>query len=634
MRHLLRVLAWLIPAATTLAAPVIDQSHTITQSTGASIIYAGNSPAQLFTVGASGLLSKVDVLMQRDGGDIGNLALELWPVVAGGPAGSTPLFSVPINPASIPTTSPVFVPVDVTAGQLFVSPGDQFAIAVSGTADLSAPNAAWGGGYPGYNAGDRFDRSGVWETAASDTDYGFRTWVDADVLPGGIPTLERTPTSEWDASLSMSGASVIFSAGDSMRVDRAPTFDEDERGLMEFDLSGLPQGATIQSATLEFEINQRSQSGSVVPIVAAYGYQADGSPTDADARNLSRHLGQSAPILNFDPVSISLNVEEITSMLATSSQVGIIAYGAAPNVGVSIVASQLANQSPTVYSPPTLTIGYSIPSQPAQNLPPGDYNADAHVDAADYVVWRKLNGTQGDSPADGDGDGDVDQADHGVWTGQYGVGPDDEVRNGDFETNSLSSWNVVVEPNTNVSFGFPRVESFDVDGDGQASRAMRVRLGRSDTDLFGGVVAIEQQLLLEAGDYVFSADVASQSLETFGNTGPGNYELSFDGQIVDQVMLNGTLIESLAVIRDSLEATLTNVEAGYHTLRLAVARGATNSRAIYQFIDDIQLTPVGLASTHTVPEPTAAALLGIVLASTACRRRRPRLYASRNNVGR
>src|SRR5262245_39419713 len=137
MRHALPILGLLIHTAATLAAPVVDQSHIITNSTGGRIIYAGDSPAQTFTVGSSGLLSQVDVLLQRNSGDIGSLALELWPVVAGGPAGSTPLFSAPINPSVVPTSSAAYVPIDVTAGALYVSPGDQFAIAVSGTAAIS-----------------------------------------------------------------------------------------------------------------------------------------------------------------------------------------------------------------------------------------------------------------------------------------------------------------------------------------------------------------------------------------------------------------------------------------------------------------------------------------------------------------
>ena len=93
MRHALPVLGWLFYAVVASAvAPIIDQSHIVTNSTGGRIIYAGNSPAQMFTVGSSGLLSQVDVLLNRDAGDIGSLALELWPVVAGDPPVRRPCF--------------------------------------------------------------------------------------------------------------------------------------------------------------------------------------------------------------------------------------------------------------------------------------------------------------------------------------------------------------------------------------------------------------------------------------------------------------------------------------------------------------------------------------------------------------
>src|SRR5262249_20809507 len=119
-----------------------------------------------------------------------------------------------------------------------------------------------------------------------------------------------------------------------------------------------------------------------------------------------------------------------------------------------------------------------------------------------------------------------------------------------------------------------------------------------------------------------SADVASQCLEAGGNTGPGNYELTFDGKIVDQALLNGTLIAGGAVLRDSLSAALLNVEAGYHTLRLAVSRGATNTPEGYQFIDDIQFSRIALGSGAAVPEPTSAAMLIVGLGLAAGRWRR------------
>ncbi|MEX2307362.1 MAG: PEP-CTERM sorting domain-containing protein [Pirellulales bacterium] len=67
---------------------------------------------------------------------------------------------------------------------------------------------------------------------------------------------------------------------------------------------------------------------------------------------------------------------------------------------------------------------------------PGDFNGDGRVDAADYVVWRKNNGTEtefntwrahfGESlsvglPGDFNGDGSVDAADYVVWRKNNGT---------------------------------------------------------------------------------------------------------------------------------------------------------------------------------------------------------------------
>ena len=53
---------------------------------------------------------------------------------------------------------------------------------------------------------------------------------------------------------------------------------------------------------------------------------------------------------------------------------------------------------------------------------PGDYNQNNSVDAADYVVWRKAQGTTVTqfSGADGSGNGVVDQDDYGVWRAHFG----------------------------------------------------------------------------------------------------------------------------------------------------------------------------------------------------------------------
>jgi T5SS/PEP-CTERM-associated repeat protein len=59
------------------------------------------------------------------------------------------------------------------------------------------------------------------------------------------------------------------------------------------------------------------------------------------------------------------------------------------------------------------------------SAPPGDYNADGAVDAADYVVWRKYAGQSGSNlAADGNRDGTVDSSDHDFWRSRFGLAGD------------------------------------------------------------------------------------------------------------------------------------------------------------------------------------------------------------------
>jgi hypothetical protein len=56
------------------------------------------------------------------------------------------------------------------------------------------------------------------------------------------------------------------------------------------------------------------------------------------------------------------------------------------------------------------------------NLEPGDYNDDGSIDAADYVVWRKMQSQTATyfTGADGDGSGMIDAADYNLWRGRFG----------------------------------------------------------------------------------------------------------------------------------------------------------------------------------------------------------------------
>jgi hypothetical protein len=78
---------------------------------------------------------------------------------------------------------------------------------------------------------------------------------------------------------------------------------------------------------------------------------------------------------------------------------------------------------------------------------PGDYNGDAVVDAADYVVWRNSRGQAGTGlAADGDGDGVVDEDDYQLWRACFGQTAASSA------TDSVSAFVAVPEPTSLRTF--------------------------------------------------------------------------------------------------------------------------------------------------------------------------------------
>ncbi len=83
---------------------------------------------------------------------------------------------------------------------------------------------------------------------------------------------------------------------------------------------------------------------------------------------------------------------------------------------------------------------------------PGDYNRGAKVDAADYVVWRKLLGTTVPAfdSADGSGDGTVGVEDFGVWTRHFDESLPTGGAGGDAVVSFVFASDSIAEPNADT----------------------------------------------------------------------------------------------------------------------------------------------------------------------------------------
>lgn len=79
--------------------------------------------------------------------------------------------------------------------------------------------------------------------------------------------------------------------------------------------------------------------------------------------------------------------------------------------------------------------------------PPGDYNDDNVVNAADYVVWRKNNNTSTTLPNDTTS-GNVDNGDYTVWRANFGQAATTGLGSGSLSNAAIS------EPTTSVLLVF------------------------------------------------------------------------------------------------------------------------------------------------------------------------------------
>jgi hypothetical protein len=142
---------------------------------------------------------------------------------------------------------------------------------------------------------------------------------------------------------------------------------------------------------------------------------------------------------------------------------------------------------------------------------PGDYNLDGGVDAADYVMWRKMFGLTVPQyeGADGNGDTMIDDGDHAVWTEHFG------------EPSPGSGGEAAADSQSAALAAFP----FNVYR--QASSPFN---GRSALDIRTSTTALQLSLLNVLDTTIESADGATADSESVlaSDSESGSRDAAFD----------------------------------------------------------------------------------------------------------
>lgn len=188
-----------IAAAFCPAATILDQHFEYDDCAaypvcGGSVGRADN--AQTFTAGLAGLITRIDVLVQRLNINSGNLLFDLLPTV-----GSVPVenldrsFASIVRPALGIAMEPQWISFDLTSFGVSIHPGDMLAIVLRDTTATCCATYLWRGSFDGsiYAGGQRYlrgdDISGpVWNGGTLGTppsnqaniDLDFRVFVDTE----------------------------------------------------------------------------------------------------------------------------------------------------------------------------------------------------------------------------------------------------------------------------------------------------------------------------------------------------------------------------------------------------------------------------------------------------------------------
>jgi hypothetical protein len=184
----------------------------------------------------------------------------------------------------------------------------------------------------------------------------------------------------YDATADFSnGGALIVDGQSSVNMQNYPAVLVDRRGVMEFNISQIPDIATITSAQLTLEIANLTSAPNIYPTVAIHGYSGNGTHEIADGQVPANLLGESAPIQSLSTITIDLNPAYIQSLLTTTNYLGLLTLGNENHKQAAFVT--LEGETNGIGSAPLLMINY-VPE-------PGVFVLLAVAVCSSAVIWRR-----------------------------------------------------------------------------------------------------------------------------------------------------------------------------------------------------------------------------------------------------
>lgn len=378
------------------AAEVLDQQYALTNSYAVEFDY-NQRLGQRFTVGQAGLISKFGVQLFRLNDSL-DTSSDVIVSIGSSSFPVTSYYGARVPVSEIPVINSFADPVpwtyvDVTQGRRLAQPGNQYSIKVYQTPtslDENATTVYWraSGIEHGYNGGELarqippYAPSELW-AYFGDGDGGFQTFVETAAVRR---TASFSAAFEYQAQ-ALPGNSYTMIDGGSQIINRALATNDPEpleqRGLLEFNVSSLPNDALITSAFLDFQVadfvpGSKTTGYSWVSIAGCAG---DGS-ADPTRAALETPVLANGTIQSLGVKSFQLNISQLEAILSESDHLGMVTRALPSQFPSSFYTSEQAASAGLL--PPTLRLEY-ITAEPLS----GDYNSDQMVNAADYVMWRK-----------------------------------------------------------------------------------------------------------------------------------------------------------------------------------------------------------------------------------------------------